>query len=78
MYAIRSYYAFSFTHVRAARTIASPRQTPRLDKMGGGAWEKAKVKARAAVEELARDLRITSYNVCYTKLLRDSLAIFFR
>ena len=28
----------------------------RLDKMGGGAWEKAKVKARAAIEELARDL----------------------
>ncbi len=29
---------------------------PRLDKMGSGAWEKAKVRARAAVEELARDL----------------------
>ena len=29
---------------------------PRLDKMGGGAWEKAKIKARAAVEEMAREL----------------------
>jgi transcription-repair coupling factor (superfamily II helicase) len=29
---------------------------PRLDKMGSGAWEKAKVRARAAVEDLARDL----------------------
>jgi len=29
---------------------------PRLDKMGGGAWEKAKVRARAAIEELAREL----------------------
>ncbi len=29
---------------------------PRLDKMGSGSWEKAKLKARAAVEELARDL----------------------
>jgi transcription-repair coupling factor (superfamily II helicase) len=29
---------------------------PRLDKMGGSAWEKAKIKARAAVEELAREL----------------------
>jgi len=29
---------------------------PRLDKMGGGAWEKAKLRVRAAVEELARDL----------------------
>lgn len=31
-------------------------QTPRLDRMGGGAWEKAKLRARAAIEELARDL----------------------
>lgn len=29
---------------------------PRLDKMGSGSWEKAKLKARAAVEEMARDL----------------------
>jgi transcription-repair coupling factor (superfamily II helicase) len=29
---------------------------PRLDKMGGSGWEKQKLKARAAVEELARDL----------------------
>jgi transcription-repair coupling factor (superfamily II helicase) len=29
---------------------------PRLDKMGGAAWEKAKLRARAAVEELAREL----------------------
>jgi transcription-repair coupling factor (superfamily II helicase) len=29
---------------------------PRLDKMGGAGWEKAKVRARAAVEELAREL----------------------
>jgi transcription-repair coupling factor (superfamily II helicase) len=30
--------------------------TPRLDKMGSGAWEKAKLRARAAIEELAREL----------------------
>jgi transcription-repair coupling factor (superfamily II helicase) len=30
--------------------------TPRLDRMGSGAWEKAKLRARAAIEELARDL----------------------
>ncbi|MBW2520377.1 MAG: transcription-repair coupling factor [Deltaproteobacteria bacterium] len=29
---------------------------PKLDKMGSGAWEKTKLKARAAIEELARDL----------------------
>jgi len=31
-------------------------ERPRLDKMGGSGWDKAKLKARAAVEELARDL----------------------
>jgi transcription-repair coupling factor (superfamily II helicase) len=30
--------------------------TPRLDRMGSGAWEKAKLRARATIEELARDL----------------------
>jgi transcription-repair coupling factor (superfamily II helicase) len=30
--------------------------TPRLDKMGSGAWEKAKLRARATIEELAREL----------------------
>jgi len=30
--------------------------SPRLDKMGSGAWEKAKLRARAAIEELSRDL----------------------
>ena len=29
---------------------------PRLDKMGSGGWEKAKLRARATIEELARDL----------------------
>jgi transcription-repair coupling factor (superfamily II helicase) len=29
---------------------------PRLDKMGSNAWEKAKLRARATIEELARDL----------------------
>ncbi len=29
---------------------------PRLDKMGGQGWEKARIKARAAIEELARQL----------------------
>ncbi len=29
---------------------------PKLDRMGGTAWEKVKLKARAAIEELARDL----------------------
>jgi len=29
---------------------------PKLERMGGTAWEKVKLKARAAIEELARDL----------------------
>jgi transcription-repair coupling factor (superfamily II helicase) len=30
--------------------------SPKLDKMGSGAWEKAKLRARATIEEMARDL----------------------
>jgi transcription-repair coupling factor (superfamily II helicase) len=41
---------------KVQKYVGSEGHIPRLDKMGGGAWEKAKVKARAAVEELARDL----------------------
>ncbi len=36
--------------------ISAEGQSPRLDKMGGQGWEKAKIRARAAVEELARQL----------------------
>jgi transcription-repair coupling factor (superfamily II helicase) len=31
-------------------------QAPRLERMGSGGWDKVKLRARAAVEELARDL----------------------
>jgi len=41
---------------KVQKYVGSEGHVPRLDKMGGGAWEKAKIKARAAVEELARDL----------------------
>jgi transcription-repair coupling factor (superfamily II helicase) len=41
---------------KVQKYVGGEGHTPRLDKMGGGAWEKAKLKARAAVEELAREL----------------------
>ncbi|WP_432823281.1 transcription-repair coupling factor, partial [Trichloromonas sp.] len=41
---------------KVQKYVGGEGQAPRLDKMGGGAWEKAKLKARAAVEELAREL----------------------
>ncbi len=41
---------------KVQKYVGGEGHTPRLDKMGGGAWDKAKVKARAAVEELAREL----------------------
>jgi transcription-repair coupling factor (superfamily II helicase) len=41
---------------KVQKYVGAEGHVPRLDKMGGGAWEKAKVKARAAVEELAREL----------------------
>ena len=41
---------------KVQKYVGGEGHVPRLDRMGGGAWEKAKLKARAAVEELARDL----------------------
>ena len=41
---------------KVQKYVGSEGHVPKLDKMGGSAWEKAKLKARAAVEELARDL----------------------
>ncbi len=41
---------------KVQKYVGGEGHTPRLDKMGGAAWEKAKVRARAAVEELAREL----------------------
>ena len=49
MYAIRSYY-------EVQKYVGGEGHVPRLDRLGSGAWEKAKLKARAAVEELAREL----------------------
>jgi transcription-repair coupling factor (superfamily II helicase) len=41
---------------RVQKYVGSEGHQPKLDKMGGSAWEKAKIKARSAVEEMARDL----------------------
>jgi transcription-repair coupling factor (superfamily II helicase) len=41
---------------KVQKYIGGDGHTPRLDKMGGQGWEKAKLRARAAVEELAREL----------------------
>ncbi|NLC71494.1 MAG: transcription-repair coupling factor [Desulfuromonadaceae bacterium] len=41
---------------KVSKYVGAEGQAPRLDKMGGNAWEKAVLKARAAVEELARQL----------------------
>jgi transcription-repair coupling factor (superfamily II helicase) len=41
---------------KVQKYVGGEGHVPRLDKMGGGAWEKAKMRARAAVEELAREL----------------------
>jgi transcription-repair coupling factor (superfamily II helicase) len=41
---------------KVQKYVGGEGHAPRLDKMGGGAWEKAKLRARAAVEELAREL----------------------
>jgi transcription-repair coupling factor (superfamily II helicase) len=41
---------------KVQKYVGGEGHAPRLDRMGGGAWEKAKLRARTAVEELARDL----------------------
>jgi len=41
---------------KVQKYIGGEGYTPKLDKMGGQGWEKARLKARAAVEELARQL----------------------
>ncbi len=41
---------------KVQKYIGGEGHAPKLDKMGGQGWEKARLKARAAVEELARQL----------------------
>ena len=41
---------------KVQKYVGGEGHAPRLDKMGGQGWEKAKLRARAAVEELARQL----------------------
>ena len=41
---------------KVSKYVGGEGHQPHLDKMGGQGWEKAKLKARAAVEELAREL----------------------
>jgi len=41
---------------KVQKFIGGEGSQPRLDKMGGQGWEKARLKARAAIEELARQL----------------------
>nr|NIS40825.1 DEAD/DEAH box helicase [Desulfuromonadales bacterium] len=41
---------------RVQKYVGGEGHVPRLDKMGGTAWEKTKLRARAAAEEMARDL----------------------
>ena len=63
MYAIRSYYA----------TAVQPRRHDEHDeqKASGGLGHRAPSRAAAALPApRGRPSRITSYNVCYTKLLR--------
>ncbi|WP_305045197.1 transcription-repair coupling factor [Geoalkalibacter sp.] len=41
---------------KVQKYVAAEGHAPRLDKMGGQGWEKARLRARAAAEELAREL----------------------
>ena len=68
MYAIRSYYAFAVTYVGVAMA-ALPHGFAALTptQLHGMAW----AVASAVTYAIYLTARITSYNVCYTKLLRS-------
>ena len=69
MYAIRSYYVAAAAAADPPVPAAAPvaRSPPVREKPGSGADPVDGLAARPADEPPAR---ITSYNVCYTKLLR--------
>jgi transcription-repair coupling factor (superfamily II helicase) len=64
---------------KVQKYVGGEGHTPRLDRMGGAGWEKAKLRARAAVEELARELlqiyarRQMSNGFSYSRADRDFL-----
>ena len=64
MYAIRSYYE---TRVESAHALPTELGQPR--QVDFGAAQQRRVDAGAVFQQ-QRQRRITSYNVCYTKLLR--------
>ena len=68
MYAIRSYYVYTITeHHRADRGEQPPRRFGCLDRSG----TPDRLRCAVVYGRLFCDqIRITSYNVCYTKLLR--------
>ena len=74
MYAIRSYYVFVFAaNPQPLFGIAIPGHTLQKKQMANFAQDDATQLgvARFRLDEFAA--RITSYNVCYTKLLRKFL-----
>ena len=77
MYAIRSYYEFGFTSGADAAQAAAAAQTS-ATAAAGSASSAATSATNAANSALSASSsastatsRITSYNVCYTKLLRS-------
>ena len=70
MYAIRSYY----DRIRLLKDACGNDDALRADVESIDAYRKS-LELDPAFGEAYWSLRITSYNVCYTKLLRDNLHI---
>ena len=75
MYAIRSYYASLGNKKQATAEAPAPEPIAltgdRIDELTGLANENGMLAwFRERAKRIAEDGRITSYNVCYTKLLR--------
>ena len=77
MYAIRSYYVDSTESLNlsindyAVEMFSFTNSTIDKDKQYSDFKKNEELKSMTSlVERLSKDIRITSYNVCYTKLLR--------
>ena len=70
MYAIRSYYADEKTNFPDPTDRASLESDRNFELRIRDRERKLIMKIREAIERISDGTRITSYNVCYTKLLR--------
>ena len=78
MYAIRSYYAMEEISSNIANNASNAIDTQKLSSEANKDISEVKDASEKSMESVIKITRITSYNVCYTKLLRSVTMIFSR